>query len=328
MASTSSVEDFIEEFNRSYEQAHKNYEDNFWATKMNLNGASGEKLTDSKDFLDSFLGNSKMLQKVRDMLQTDLIDEHRKVLGIFEKTFSCYILENPDAASIKKDIGRLEADLANSRNHMDLGYLEPVTNMFTKYSSVQLRNQMRTSDDQSIRLSCYKGLRTIGPFVSTKFCEIVKLRNIFAKSLGYECFYDMKVSQAEGFNKRTLFNILEDLESKTRPIMQSAVDLLAKEKGSDAILPYNLSYTLSGDVSKLKDPFFPFENAVDVWARSFAALGISYRGSTMRLDLCDRPGKYSNGFCHWPQPAWQSKDGWVSQKPALSYGNKDSVKLL
>ena len=53
------------------------------------------------------------------------------------------------------------------------------------------------------------------------------------------------------------------------------------------------------------DPFFPFEEAVDVWARTFAALGIQYKGATMRLDLCDRPGKYSNGFCHWPQPAWR-----------------------
>ncbi len=32
-----------------------------------------------------------------------------------------------------------------------------------------------------------------------------------------------------------------------------------------------------------------------------AALGINYQGSVMTLDLCDRDGKYSNGFCHWPQ---------------------------
>ena len=34
---------------------------------------------------------------------------------------------------------------------------------------------------------------------------------------------------------------------------------------------------------------------MDAWARSFAALGINYRGALMRLDLCDRKGKYSNG---------------------------------
>lgn len=34
----------------------------------------------------------------------------------------------------------------------------------------------------------------------------------------------------------------------------------------------------------------------------------------MNLDLVDREGKYSNGFCHWPQCAWQSATGWVPSK--------------
>lgn len=35
----------------------------------------------------------------------------------------------------------------------------------------------------------------------------------------------------------------------------------------------------------------------------------------MNLDLCDRDAKYSNGFCHWPQPAYIRSDGsWVPSK--------------
>ena len=46
--------------------------------------------------------------------------------------------------------------------------------------------------------------------------------------------------------------------------------------------------------------------------RSYAAMGITYEGATMSLDLLDRPNKYSNGFCHWPVPAWIKPDGtWV-----------------
>ena len=37
-----------------------------------------------------------------------------------------------------------------------------------------------------------------------------------------------------------------------------------------------------------------------MWGRSFAALGIDYKESTMNLDLCDRAKKYSIGFCLWP----------------------------
>src|SRR5436189_4233605 len=36
------------------------------------------------------------------------------------------------------------------------------------------------------------------------------------------------------------------------------------------------------------------------------------RGATMQLDLLERPGKYQNGFCHGPVPAWINEKGeWV-----------------
>lgn len=140
----------------------------------------------------------------------NIINEQIKILKCFEKTLLCYIIEDQNAIEIKERILRLEAELSESRNHMNLGYIHPSTGEFIKASSVQLRNLLRTNDDPAIRLSCLEGLRSIGPFVAEKFCEIIKLRNRLARSLGYECFYDMKVTQAEGFNKRTLFNILEE----------------------------------------------------------------------------------------------------------------------
>ena len=71
--------------------------------------------------------------------------------------------------------------------------------MFHKASSVQLRNLMRTSDDEAVRQACYEGLRSIGPHVADKFAEIVKLRNKLAGVAGYQNYYDMKLQQAEGF---------------------------------------------------------------------------------------------------------------------------------
>ena len=40
-----SVSDFIDTFNADYARIHKAYEDNFWATKMNLEGNSTDALT-------------------------------------------------------------------------------------------------------------------------------------------------------------------------------------------------------------------------------------------------------------------------------------------
>lgn len=271
---------------------------------MNLAGCSGTELTRTKNALDSFLGDTALLQQVREYkTQTGITTEQEAVLACFEKTLLCYIIEDPSALSLRETINTVEAELAEERNHMHLQYTDEAGN-FVSASSVQLRNTMRTSDNEAVRLSCLEGLRSIGPFVSSKFCHIVKLRNQLAKKLGFVDFYDMKVTQAEGFSKDVLFSILDRLEAETRPIMQQAWETLSADKGPSALEPQNTNYLLSGDLAKRKDQYFPFEDAVDIWARSFAALNISYRGATMRLDLCDRPGKYSNGFCHWPQPAW------------------------
>ena len=138
-----------------------------------------------------------------------------------------------------------------------------------------------------------------------------------AKSLGYVDYYDYKVTQAEGFGKDELFKILDTLEQGTRNLMVSARARLAKEKGEAALDAWNMGYMMAGDITQKLDPYFPFEKAVEMWGRSFNALKIGYRGATMDLDLLDRKGKYSNGFCHWPQPAWTKPDG--TWQPSLAH---------
>ncbi|GIL49198.1 hypothetical protein Vafri_5347 [Volvox africanus] len=309
------AQELINKLNASYEKAHVQYEENFWATKMDLKGNSPEALASSKTAYEAFLGDPTNLAAVRHALAEgekapgSLTSAQERVLKIMERTFKCYITEDPKAAALKEKINNLEAALAQSRNQMSLGYTDPATGEFKKSSSVQLRNLVRVSDDEATRKSCFEGLRSIGPFVSAKFVEIVKERNKLARLLGFEDFYDYKVTAAEGFGKSQLFSILDDLEAKTAPIMTAARERLARAKGAAALEPYNMSYALAGDTEKAQDPYFPFEQAVDVWARTFAALGINYMGSTMTLDLCDREGKYSNGFCHWPQVAWRQPDG-------------------
>jgi oligoendopeptidase F len=66
---------------------------------------------------------------------------------------------------------------------------------------------------------------------------------------------------------------------------------------------------MAGSIVAKMDKYFPFGKAVERYMRSYAAMRISYQDATMNLDLLDRPKKYSNGFCHWPVPAWIKPDG-------------------
>lgn len=311
MANASSVDAFIDEFNSKYLSVHKNFEDNFWSTKMNLTGASTQDLVETKVAMDEFLGSKANLAEVRAKME-GATPEQLKTLKIMEKTFLCYIMENEEAAKLSQDLVGMEGKLQENRNGMKLGYTKPDTGEFKEGSSVLLRTYMRSDEDEATRKACYEGLLAIGDFVAEDFVGIIKARNQMAKKLGYEDFYDYKVTQAEGFSKRQLFEMLTPLEEQTRPLMVAAREKLAAEKGADALHPWNMGFALSGDVDKLQDPYFPFERAPAVWGRSFAALGIDYKESTMNLDLCDRAKKYSNGFCHWPIAPFKKSSGeWV-----------------
>lgn len=307
---------FINETNAEYERVHKAFEDQFWGTKMALSGDcfSAEKLSSTKDEMEAFLADQKRYDLVQKWVGSGIgTEEQKKTLGIFDRTFSCYLMKTVDATNLRSKITQLESELEEKRNKMTLGYQENIEDgkkRLVELSSVGLRNKMRTSDNEVLRKACYEGLRSIGPFVlDSGFANIVKERNRLARMLGYEDFYDYKVTQAEGFGKKKLFAVLDDLELRMRELQQKARQKLAKEKGESVLEPWNTGYMLAGDLTKKQDPYFPFEHAVEMWSRSFAAMGIQYRGTTMTLDLLDRKGKYSNGFCHWPQPAWRRASG-------------------
>jgi len=235
---------------------------------------------------------------------------------MFERTFGCYIMESDVALKLREQCMKTEGSLEDARNKMSLG--ATLKGEFVELSSVGLRSKMRVDADEATRRACWDGLRTIGDFVCANgFVELVKARNAMAKSLGYVDYYDYKVTQAEGFGKAALFEILDTLEVGTRPLMVEARKKLGEAKGEAALQPWNTAFMMAGSITQKLDPYFPFETAVYQWGRSFSALGISYEGASMSLDLLDRKGKYSNGFCHWPQPAWVRADG--SWQPTVTH---------
>jgi len=334
MASSSVQEQaraFVDQFNADYEAKHESFERQFWGTKMALAGDeySAENLSRTKKEMEDLLSDPEILEQASDFRSR--IDDScgggddetlAKTLDIIIRTCRCYDMSSsPDAKKLREETAQLESSLEIARNQMKLGYVEPNDDdegtRFLEMSSVGLRNKLRTDADESVRRAAYDGLRAIGPFVLDHgFVEIVKLRNKMAKSLGFIDYYDYKVTNAEGFGKDRLFEMLDGLEKGTRRTMEKARQELAKRYGDDALEPWNTSYKMAGSIVAKLDPYFPFELAVERYVKSYTALRADYQQSTMNLDLLDRPNKYSNGFCHWPKPAWCKPDG--TWQPAVA----------
>jgi len=177
----------------------------------------------------------------------------------------CITVESEEAKKLRAEATKIEGQLEAARNHLSLG--ATINGKFEEMSSVGLRNKVRVDPDEEVRKACYEGLTKIGDFVTSNgFVELVKVRNRMAKQLGYLDFYDYKVTNAEGFGKVALFEILDTLEAGTRPIMEEARKHFSNEKGGESALePWNISFKMAGDVTRRMDPYFPFEKSVEQW---------------------------------------------------------------
>jgi hypothetical protein len=246
---------FVDKFNADYEAKHERFEDQFWGTKMALRDPkfSAENLSQAKKEKEDLLSDFETLEKAKHLRQSldgaSSAADLKKCLDIIVRTCSCYTT-SPEIREVRELTSQKESQLEMARNRMKLGYTKPGDEeTFVEMSSVGLRNLMSTNSDDATRKAAYEGLRTIGRFVCQNgFVEIIKLRNKLAKSLGFEDYYDYKVTNAEGMSKKKLFEILDGLEAGTRPIMEMSLKELMGRHGSTASDPWNTTYMLAGSV--------------------------------------------------------------------------------
>lgn len=249
------AQSFVDDFNRDYEVKHLAFEEQFWGTKMDLASTndlvfSAENLSKTKKEMEDLLSDYTTVEKAQKMKESlpevapkDLVD----CLEIIIRTCLCYST-SPDIKEVRESTSRMESKLELKRNRMESGYIDADGN-FQKASSVGLRNMMQTNSDEKLRKAAYEGLRSIGPFVCDNgFVDIIKLRNKLAKSLGFEDYYDYKVTNAEGMNKQKLFEIMDGLEEGTRSIMEASLQELERRHGADALEPWNTSFKLAGSI--------------------------------------------------------------------------------
>jgi oligoendopeptidase F len=245
---------------------------------------------------ETFRTNSKLAELVA-VAKNSASKKERTGLAQWERFFSKYQTPN-EAKDVFRQIVSLEKDILQKQTKRKEGYLNPKTKKFITAPRAQMRTIMATHEDEKVRKACFVALEDIAILCADEYVDLVALKNQYAQILGYEDFYAYKIMTEEGMTKDELFTIFDEIYNKTK---YAFVEYKKLEKSIPGLRkPWNLGYMLAGDFTKETDQYFPFEDALERWGRSFAALGISYRGGKLQLDLLNRAGKYENGFCHWP----------------------------
>jgi hypothetical protein len=301
---------YARELNHDYERLHTEKEDAFWTAYMGLAEDADEARADldRKEIeLQRWLQDPDRLRETRERLETASDEETRTILRGWVRTLLAHGIESEEGRTLAAEIVEQEGRLARARGTMELGYRDASGELVEK-SSVELSLMLVSEREEALRRAAWEGLRSIeGRVLEHGFLDIVRQRNRLGRMQGGEDYYDWKVKAAEGLRKREIFDLLDELEEKTRDAAARFLDELRAEHGEAAVTPWNARYLSSGDLTAEQDPYFPLEHSLARWGRSFAALGIDYNGAELVLDLLDRKGKHENGFMHGPVPAWREE---------------------
>ena len=216
-----SAREYFDYLNHAYVAVHRTKEDLFWATYMATSDDHAA-FARAEGAYKEFIGDPAKLTKTRDELAAVRAappgaerDALLHGLGGWLALFEANIIDSPDGRTLMREIVDAESVLFERKRAHEPRHLND-QGEWEVASLPMLATNLATNRVEERRKSSFDAFRDIERWVLDHgFLELVRLRNRFARALGYANYFDLKLQKNERLETPALLHLLDDFVRQT-----------------------------------------------------------------------------------------------------------------
>ena len=295
MDETKKFIDIREDFSKEAEPASIKAERSSWDFFINSTPENQKLMEEADDKFYAVYKNEENYKKLLDIDKTKLPSHESKQLKDLLKKFD----EELNTGDVKKALRKKEADIGQKYNT----YVPIIDGK--EVSKVKITKILQTEENQDIRRKAYEAKVKGGDLIADDLFELVKMRNEYAKTKGYDNYFDYMIKEEYDVEPDFLNKLTDDVYSKAQPkikLLQEKRHKELKEKfGVDDLKAYHYGLLLDSDPEKGVNEILINNNIENIAQKTYAGMGYDIdklqEEGKLTLDLYPRKAKNTHGFC-------------------------------
>ena len=290
-----------EEFTKKYEPVLYSSELAGWNFYTNSTEENLKKYTQAQEKMSDLFKDKKMYEELKSIQEQGLDDKHlAKQLKDLAKAFYNEI----ESGSELKALRDKENEIASKFN----SYVMEIDGKAV--SKAEIIKILEKEHNPEIRKKAYEANIKSGDEIAEDLVEFVKMRNAYAKTKGYDTYFDYMIEDSYDITPKELDNLLSGVSSK---IEAKSVEFDEERKSELAksfdIKPEELKdyhYGLLTDNTPEKavtEYLTSKEQVVEIAKNIYHQMGFDVDNMGITLDLFPRKNKNTHGFAFCIKPA-------------------------
>ncbi len=284
-----------EDFSKELEPAAINSEKKCWEFFINSNTETQQAYEQAEDKFYSLYKDEKIYNKLKEIDKNKLPAHEAKQLKDLLKVFD----EELNTGEAKKALRKKESDIGQKYNT----YVPKIDGR--EVTKVDITKILQTETDVDIRKKAYEAKVKGGDLIANDLAELVKMRNEYAKTKGYDNYFDYMIKEEYDVEPEFLNKLINDVysasQSKIKVLQSKRHKELKEFFGVKDLKAYHYGLLLDSDPEKGVNEILINNNIENICKKTYSGMGYDIdklqEEGKLILDLYPRKGKNTHGFC-------------------------------